>query len=299
MKALLVPALLLWAAFSGSADAAKGDIGSYTAPGQEAWTRSYWIEGDLGAILIGAQLRPTGAEALLRETEAKTGKRPVMALVLAPTPGQSNGVPALKQRGVMVYSSEQIAERLPYTESTARRALNRLLKDDVEQSAPVSLGKHSRQMNIDGVPFEVHVLGSGVADAHVAVEYEGNLFAGDLVMGPAHPRLFGGELPAWFERLQELRALKPKMVHPAYGVPGGPALISNQMIYIKQLMTLIGAENPRRPPSKEDVARVRSKMMELYPDYAFAGNLQQTVAAEWERQAKNGIVTLGTSNNEE
>jgi hypothetical protein len=290
----VVSALLLLALLSTPAQAAKGDIGSYVAPGPEAGARSYWIEGDLGAILIGAQAAPSSAEALLRETQAKTGKTAVMALVLAPTPTQSNGVPVLKQRGVMVYSSEQVAERLPYTESTARRTLNRILRREAEEAlAPVSLGKSSRQMNIDGVPFSVHVLGSGVAYSHVAVEYDGNLFPGELVMGPAHPRLFGGDLTAWLERLQELRALKPQRVYPAYGDAGGPALISNQMIYIKQLVGLIDAEDPRRSPTREELARVRAKMMELYPDYAFPGNLQDVVAAEWERQAKNGTETSG------
>src|SRR5262245_21364073 len=110
---------------------------------------------------------------------------------------------------------------------------------------------------------------------------------GDLVAGPLHPVLFGGSLDAWFKRLQELRSAKPRRVFPAQGEPGGMALISNQMIYLKQLMAFITAENPRLPAPPGALARVKDKMLEAYPAYAAPERLDALVAGEWQRQAGN------------
>jgi len=159
--------------------------------------------------------------------------------------------------------------------------------DRVQDNVPVSFGDTSRQMLIGGVQFHLRALGAGVAVAHVAVEYDGQLFVGDLIAGPVHPVLSGGSLDAWFKRLQELRSARPRRVFPARGEPGGMALIANQMIYIKQLMDFVAAENPRLPAPQEALARVKNRMLEAYPAYASPERLDALVAAEWQRQAGN------------
>jgi glyoxylase-like metal-dependent hydrolase (beta-lactamase superfamily II) len=281
-------AVVLWsvAVFNSAAQAGE-DVGWYTAPAQAQSARSYWIAGDQGLVLLGTQLLPSETEAMLREAQSRSGRKPLMAVVLAPTPEQFNGTAVLQKRGIQVYTSQQVAAAIAAAHAEAHRRLGAQFGRDypAAQPRPVSYGDTSRQMRIAGVQFQLHALGPGQAVAHVAVEYDRQLFVGDLVAGPVHPVLSGGSLDAWFNRLRELRTLKPRRVFPAHGEPGGMALISNQMIYIKQLMDFVAAENPRVPAPAEALARVKEKVLQAYSAYASPEHLDALVAAEWQRQA--------------
>jgi hypothetical protein len=267
---------------------AAEDIGWYTAPADAQSARSYWIAGPQGLVVLGTQLLPAETDAMLHEAQSRTGRKVLMALVLAPTPAQFNGTAVLQKRGVKVYTSQQIAAMIPAAHADARRRSRSELGRDypVAVPRPISLGDAGRQMLIGGAQFQLRPLGPGTAAAHLAVEYDRQLFVGDLVAGPAHPVLHGGSLLDWYKRLQELRVLKPRRVYPAQGVPGGMGLIWNQMIYIKQLMDFVAVENPQRPAAPEALARVKQKMLEAYPAYASPENLDALVTMEWQRQAR-------------
>ncbi len=278
--------LLAWSGVGRADD----DIGWYTASAAGQAVRSYWIAGRQGLVILGTQLRPSDAEALLREAQARTGRKALMAVVLEPTPQQFNGTAVLQKHGVKVYTSQQVLAAIaPAYRDGLRQSRSKATSEyPSAEPKPVSYGDTSRQMLIGGVQFHLHTLGPGIAPAHVAVEYDGQLFAGDLVAGPVHPVhpvLLGGSLDAWFKRLQELRSIKPRRVFPAHGEPGGIALLANQMIYIKQLMDFVAAENPREPAPADALARVKDKMLETYPAYGAPERLDALIAAEWRRQA--------------
>jgi len=48
---------------------------------------------------------------MLREAQSRTGRKALMAVVLAPTPAQFNGTAVLQKHGVKVYTSQQVAAR--------------------------------------------------------------------------------------------------------------------------------------------------------------------------------------------
>jgi glyoxylase-like metal-dependent hydrolase (beta-lactamase superfamily II) len=248
-------------------------------------------------VLFGTQLVPSEAEAMLRESQSRTGRKALMAVVLAPTPEQFNGTAVLQKRGVKVYTSQQVAAAIPAAHAEAQRRLSAQFGKDypAAEPKPVSYGDTSRQMLIGGVQFRLRTLGPGPGAAHVAVEYDGQLFVGDLVGGPMHPVLSGGSLDAWFKRLQELRSGKPRRVFPAHGEPGGMALIANQMLYIKQLMNFVAAEKPRLPAPSQALVRVKDKMLQAYPAHAAPEHLDALVAAEWQRQASNAGIEIRAS----
>jgi glyoxylase-like metal-dependent hydrolase (beta-lactamase superfamily II) len=278
--------VLLSGAVCGAVQAAD-DVGWYTAPEQAQSARSYWIAGEQGLVVMGTQLLSSQADAMLREAQSRSGRKPLMAVVLAPTPEQFNGTAVLQKRGVKVYTSQQVAAAIPAAHAQALRRLSAQFGRDYPSAEPkpIVYGDSIRQMRIGGVEFRLRTLGPGVAAAHVAVEYDGQLFAGELIAGPVHPALAGGSLDAWFKRLQELRMSKPRRVFPAHGEPGGIAVIANQMIYIKRLMDLVAAENPQSAAARESMARVKEQMLQAYPAYASPENLDALIAAEWQRQA--------------
>ena len=278
--------LLLSGAICGAVEAAE-DVGWYTAPEQSHSARSYWIAGEQGLVVIGTQLLPSQAEAMLREAQSRSGRKALMAVVLAPTPEQFNGTAVLQKRGVKVYTSQQVAAAIAAAHAQALRRWSAQFGREypAAEPKPIVFGDSSRQMRIGGVEFHLRTMGPGVAVAHVAVEYDGQLFAGELIAGPVHPVLSGGSLDAWFKRLQELRMSKPRRVYPAHGEPGGIAVIANQMIYIKRLMELVAAENPQSSSAHDAMARVKEQMLQAYPAYASPENLDALIAAEWQRQA--------------
>jgi hypothetical protein len=61
--------------------------------------------------------------------------------------------------------------------------------------------------------------------------------------------------------------------------------MSNQMIYIKQVMDFVAEENPHGPVALDAIARVKEKMVAGYPAYAAPERLDALIAAEWQRQA--------------
>jgi glyoxylase-like metal-dependent hydrolase (beta-lactamase superfamily II) len=278
--------VLLSSAICGAVHAAD-DVSWYTAPATSQSTRSYWILGEQGLVVIGTQLLPSQAEAMLREAQSRSGRKPLMAVVLAPTPEQFNGTAVLQKRGLKVYTSLEVAAAIPAAHAQALRRLSAQFARDypAAEPKPIVFGDSSRQMRIGGVEFHLRTMGPGVAAAHVAVEYDGQLFAGELIAGPVHPVLWGGSLDAWFKRLQELRMSKPRRVFPAHGEPGGIAVIANQMIYIKRLMDFVAAENPQSSAAPNAMVRVKEQMLQAYPTYASPENLDALIAAEWQRQA--------------
>jgi glyoxylase-like metal-dependent hydrolase (beta-lactamase superfamily II) len=286
MTSSLVAAVIALSFLHGAAQAGEA-VGWYTAPPQAASARSYWIAGPQGLVILGTQLVMPQTEAMLREAELRAGRKALMAVVLAPLPEQFGGTALLQKHGIKVYTSQQIAAAIPAAHARVLAHLSRQLGRDypVAEPKPASFGDNERQMLIGGVQFKLRPMGPGCASAHLVVEYDGQLFAGDLVGGPVHPVLAGGSLDAWFQRLRELRALKPRKVFPASGEPGGMALIANQMIYIKQVMDFVTEENPRGAVAPEAIARVKEKLIAGYPAYAAPERLDALIATEWQRQA--------------
>jgi len=154
-----------------------------------------WIAGGQGLVLLGIQLLPSEAEAMLREAQSRTGRKALMAVVLAPTPEQFNGTAVLQKHSVKVYTSQQqVLAAIPAAHAEALRRLGAQFGKDypAAEPKPASYGEASRQMLIGGAQFQLRTLGPGPGVAHVAVDYDGQLFAGNLVAGPVHPVLYAG-----------------------------------------------------------------------------------------------------------
>jgi hypothetical protein len=138
------------------------------------------------------------------------------------------------------------------------------------------------------------VLGPGCSGAHVALAWEGHLFAGDLVANGAHSWMELGLSDQWLARVDELAALRPTHVHPGRGGSGGPELLVAQAEYLRRVQALVSAEHTAltksgRMPSDAEVeaaiARVRATIEQEHAGYAFAVFLRIGLPAEWRRVA--------------
>lgn len=267
---------------------ADARVGTYVSSPWGFSTSSYWIEGPEGLILIDTQFLPSAAEEFVNWAEQVTGKKALLAIVLHANPDKFNGTEVLRKRGIRVVTSEQVRALIPHVHEIRTKAFYDRYKPDYPTEVPLpdSFGAATTELSAGGVTVKAHVMGPGCSEAHVVVEYEGHLFAGDLIANDAHSWLEIGKTDEWLKRLDEMKALKPKWVHPGRG-PSGPAgLLDMERAYLERAIAEVAAEKPQGKPDDEAIERIRSRIMAAYPGYRLDVFLYIGLPAEWARQAR-------------
>lgn len=281
----------------GTSVEGQGDarVGQYVTSAWYLEGASYWIEGPEGLVLIDTQMVPTGTRKLVDDAEWRTGKKLQLAIVLHPNPDRANGTAWLVKRGIRVVTSEQVREAIPAVHRRWLPVYGAKYERGLypkEAVLPESFGDSTRTLSAAGLTLKAHVLGAGSGPAHVVIEWEGHLFTGDLVAHDTHAWFDGGSTDAWLQRLDELRALRPKWIHPGHGATGGPDLLERQAAFLNDVVATVSAEQPRGLSSAhpDALARIADTLARRYPRYG-SGFLMPLVRAEWGRQATLGAAT--------
>ncbi len=267
-------------------------VGAYVSRSWGFSTVSYWIEGPTGLVFIDTQFLPSAAEEAVSWAEQVTGKKVKLAVVLHPNPDKFNGTAAFKKRGIRVVTSAQVRALIPAVHESRLKSFYERYKPDYpkELTLPDSFGDKTTELSAGGLTVKAHVLGPGCSEAHVAVEFDGHLFVGDLVGSGAHSWLEIGRTDEWLKRLGELQALKPDFVHPGRGPSGDERLLEQEASYLQFIVAAIAAEKPtpQLEPARVEQAlsRVRKKVDERFVGYRFGVFLDIGLPAEWQRQAQ-------------
>ena len=271
-------------------------LGTYVSSPHSFQTNSYWIVGPEGVVLIDTQFLPSAGVEAVELAEKLTGKKVVAALVLHPNPDKFNGTSELARRGIEVFTSAQVAERIPEVHALRHRWFYDRYKPDYPDQAPVPkvFGNATTTLHLAGIDLVAHVLGPGCSGAHVVIEYEKHVFVGDLVAGFGHSWLELGLVDEWQKRLDEIAALAPEHVHPGRGPSGGMDLLAREKAYLAQVIAFMQAENPRLDATPEDrkaaVDRVVAHMVEAFPGHGYQRFIEIGLPAVWDRlasQARN------------
>jgi glyoxylase-like metal-dependent hydrolase (beta-lactamase superfamily II) len=264
-------------------------VGTYVSSPRGFSTSSYWIEGPTGLILIDTQFLLSAGDEAVAQAERTTGKKVVLAIVLHPNPDKFNGTNRLKERGIPVLTSEQVRKLIPEVHEDRHYWFYDRFKPDYPDEVPLpdSFGAKTREIDAGGTKIKARVLrGPGCSEAHVAVEWNGHLFVGDLVANHSHSWLEIGEIDEWIDRMDELLRLKPKFVHPGRGVSGGPELLVEQKKYLRKVEARVLAEHPTQdsttPAAKAAIARVKKRLIADYPGYGQEQFLDIGLPAVWE-----------------
>ncbi len=124
------------------------------------------------------------------------------------------------------------------------------------------------EMSLDGSRIKVILIEKGKghteSDLIMYLPVEGILFAGDLVFNEAHPWLGYGYTEELKTRLTELELMKPHIVIPGHGDPGGIEAIISTREYIED-MERIAKEIVDDGDTLEDIGKV--PMPEKYKDW--------------------------------
>lgn len=267
-------------------------VGTYVSSTWGFSTSSYWIEGPKGLILVDTQFLPSAALEMVRWAEQTTGKKAVLAVVLHANPDKFNGTAVLRQRGIKVVTSQQVRDLIPAVHEKRLRAFYDRYQPDYPKALtlPDSFGDQTTELKAAGLTVKAHVLGAGCSAAHVALEFDGHLFVGDLVASGAHSWMEIGETGEWLKRIEELRRLEPEFVHPGRGPSGDARLLDRQEGYLKQVIAAVAAERPWLSggdrAASEGIGRARDSLLQKFPGYRFEVFLGIGLPAEWRRQAQ-------------
>ena len=270
-------------------------VGSYVSSTRGFSTVSYWIEGPSGLVLIDTQFLPSAAEEFINWAEQTTGKRARAAFVLHANPDKFNGTGVFKKRGIKVMTSDQVLALIPSVDIQRRRVFFERFQDDypADLVLPESFGSESVNMDLAGINVKAHVMGQGCSDAHVVVQFQDHVFTGDLVANGSHSWLELARTEEWLRRLEEIKGLGGKTVHPGRGLSGDLRLLDQEAAYLRFVRDAIAAEKPRLSPSgdiddagRDAIDRVRGKIEDRFLGYRFAIFLNLGLPAEWTRQAK-------------
>jgi len=250
-------------------DLADG-VGTFTSIPWGFETSSHWIEGPSGVVVIDTQFLPSEAERLIAHVEHTTRKPIVLALVLHPNPDKFNGTDVFRARGIPVMTSAQVLAAVPDVAARRRRAFLARYAPDYPERDPelTSFGDATRTLEVAGLTLMLHVLGPGCSTAHVAVEWNGHVFAGDLIASRTHPWLELGTVRAWLQRLDELDALAPRRVHPGRGPSGGPELVASTRDYLTRVLELVAEASPDTPRDRA-VRAIRDRLVTEHADHAY------------------------------
>jgi glyoxylase-like metal-dependent hydrolase (beta-lactamase superfamily II) len=269
---------------------AEARVGTYTSSVKGFVTSSYWIEGPEGLVVIDTQFLLSAASEMIDWAERATGKKVVLAIVLHPNPDKFNGTGVLRARGIRVVTSEQVRRAIPAVHEKRLRSFYDRYKPDYPHDIvlPDSFGDRTTDLDAAGLKLRVHVLGAGCSDAHVVVEWNGHLFVGDLVANDNHSWLEIGRTDEWRKRIDELRAMNARFVHPGRGPSGDASLLDQEAAYLKYVEEAIAEEHPAMPIPEGAIERVKAKIVARYP-YEYDIFLDFGLPEVWRRIASDAV----------
>jgi glyoxylase-like metal-dependent hydrolase (beta-lactamase superfamily II) len=249
------------------------DVGTYISSWNSFRTSSYWIEGPTGLILIDTQFLLSAGLEFADWAEKVTGKKVVLAVVLHPNPDKFNGTALLQARGVRVITSDQVLALMPAVHKLRTGWFYERFKPDypVETPTPTSFGAESTVIEAAGLKLTLHVMGSGCSGAHVVAQWGDHVFVGDLATIGFHSWLELGLLDEWIQRLDEIRAMKPRVVHTGRGGSGDLSALEREDDYLRSVIGVVRKHHPRKGRALADSTRkaIVAEIEALYPAYDF------------------------------
>ncbi len=262
-------------------------VGAYVSSSWGFNTKSYWIEGPGGVVLIGTQFLPSAANEVVDIAESVTGKKVVMAIVLHANPDKFNGTALLKSRGIKVVSSKQVVELIPEIDKKRRAWFYDRYKPDYPEKLvlPDIAWDKTQAFDAVGLRFKAYIMGDAVSNAHLLIELDSHLFVGDLIANKNHGWLELGKSEQWLKRLGEIRAnINPKVIHPGRGYAmAGERLLTAQENYLRFINQTLVEFYTGKQITEKNKSDVIDAITQKYPDFGFDYFLSLGIPAQWEQ----------------
>lgn len=288
---LCVSFALALAVLPGTAASQGPVVKAYVAPEDGGFGASYWFKTERGSVLIDAPYLLDHAKLLKAELE-RDGVTELGAVILTSgRPEHVWGLVAVRSPATRVWTSRANALRIE-KEFAARRvsalraglAISRLAP-----APPAVTNSFSGSLNLGFEGFTLRLMEMPEATPLVPlvafIPETGELFAGDLVPVRVHPPLDEIELPGLRRALLKLKTLRARRVYPGHGAASGPEAIDALLGYLSVVEESVRplARRAKRLSARE-LAVLKKSLVRRFPDWALAGQLDRSLAAELERQ---------------
>lgn len=271
-------------------------IGEYRSSIDELGSKSYWIEGPDGLVLIDTQYLDSDTQALVDIAQNVTGKKVRLAIVLHAVPARFNGVSKLRKMGINVVSAEtvvnDIAESvavsdssiLHFSETLKQKYQHDVLQWDKATSLPNVMWKQTQEFDAAGLHFKAYVIRDAVSNAHLLIQIGEHLFVGDLLSPKYHANLLKGKSRQWLERLDEIEKFVGQgIAHPGKGYAMKTrTLVAMQREYLHSFRNLMAEFYTGGELSEGDQQLITARMQKNFPDYKSTYLIPGAIAAEWQ-----------------
>jgi glyoxylase-like metal-dependent hydrolase (beta-lactamase superfamily II) len=265
----------------------KSNVGTYVSSWKGFRTNSFWIETKEGLIAIDTQFLTSATEEFIETAEKWTHKKFTHAIVLHPNPDKFNGTGIFQKRNVKVITSEQVLKYIPSVHKLRTEWFFERFKPDYpsEEPKPESFGNQTAVYKIGETELKLHVFNKGCSDAHVVVEYNKNLFVGDLVTQSFHSWLELGYVNDWIQLLQKLQSLEPDKVYVGRGFSGDSELLDRQIDYLKFVKATVSdfKKSKKQKLTESTKEKILNKIFNKYSSYEYQGFVETGIEAVWER----------------
>ena len=260
-----------------------GIVHVYTQGSSGGHANIFWIPTEVGPIVIDTPLDPSEAKKLRKDMV-----RPYRIYITEARPELFASLATMRAPDIAAYTTPAIATDIQ-SHGDARLATERKKHgDDIPSHVdPPTPAVEERTHDVVGeVEIELIPLGPAEAETSLAVYLPktGELIAGDVVGNKQHLDLTWGRAKVWQDRINELKALEPKLVYAGHGPAGGPEVLDDAMVYLKYFYDTVGEKVKQGAPARislNDARYIKNKMMLKFPKYGREELLDRSISAEY------------------
>lgn len=232
------------------------------------------IVGNTAMLVVDTGMGKRNGETVVKEARRAGGSKPIYLVTTHVHPEHDLGAQAFPADTKMIRSKAQIAEIADAGMTMAnvfrsRSQINRQLLDGAEFRKADIVFDTDYTVDLGGLSVKIYAVGPNhtPGDTIVFVASEGVLFSGDVAMkGPpafASPK---SSLSHWLTALDQLGALKPKILVPSHGPNGDASYIENYRTYLTSIRDKTAAAKAAGKSVEDATAAIVSELKQQYPD---------------------------------
>jgi glyoxylase-like metal-dependent hydrolase (beta-lactamase superfamily II) len=244
------------------------------------------IVGKRFTLIVDTGLGRKNGQTVLDETLKVSGKTKLYLVTTHVHPEHDLGAQAFPDSTKMIRSQAQVDEIAEVGQRTADafRSRSAVMKDLLEgaefRKADITFDKEYK-LDLGGVRVTLLSIGPDhtVGDTAIFVEQDKVLFAGDVAMKGlpmfASPK---SSLTHWLISLDQLEALRPRVIVPSHGPMGDANFIADYRHYLTQVRDRTAALKAQGQTLEQVTQAVPAELKEQYPD---AGRMTGAIRAAY------------------
>ena len=231
------------------------------------------VVGDKAVLVIDTGMGTRNAEVVLKEV-ARVGRgKPIYLVTTHVHPEHDMGAHAFPSDSRLIRSKDQLADIAAGAGMNlvpvfaARSALNRELLAGAKHREADIVFESEYTLDLGGLQARIRSMGTNHTHGDTVVLVDGVLFSGDVAMKPqpsfANPT---ARISHWLGSLDELTALRPKIVVPSHGPFGGVELMQGYRTYLTRIRDRVAGLRKAGKTQEETLAILTEEMSGEYPD---------------------------------